>query len=40
MRSMIIVLSMLFWSVTSATAQVSVGIGINLSFPRNFVCQG
>ena len=35
MRSMIIVLSMLFWSVTSATAQVSVGIGINLpSYPE------
>ena len=30
MRSLIIVLSMLFWSVTSATAQVGVSIGINV----------
>lgn len=35
MRSLIIVLSMLFWSVTSATAQVSVSIGINVpSYPE------
>lgn len=30
MRSLIIVLLILFWSVTSATAQVSVSVGINL----------
>ena len=30
MRSLIIVLSVLFWSVTSATAQVSASIGINV----------
>ena len=35
MRSLIIVLSMLFWSATSATAQVSVSIGINVpSYPE------
>ena len=35
MRSLIIVLSMLFWSVTAATAQVSVSIGINVpSYPE------
>jgi len=35
MRSLIIVLSILFWSATSATAQVSVSIGINVpSYPE------
>jgi hypothetical protein len=35
MRSLIIVLAMLFWSVSSATAQVSVSIGINVpSYPQ------
>ena len=35
MRPLIIVLSMLFWSVTAATAQVSVSIGINVpSYPE------
>lgn len=35
MRSLIIVLAILFWSVTSATAQVSVSIGINVpSYPE------